>query len=73
MGLITMEYIKVVCKQCRPIYNIRYASCIKHSVRLRAYDVDLKITDNIVGQSLWKTGIVLLEKSGLGIFEQLEA
>jgi len=36
------------------------------------YEVDLKITDIVIGQNLWKTGNVLFKKPWLGIFEQLE-
>jgi len=36
------------------------------------YDVYFKISDNVLRQNLWRTGNVLFEKPGLGIFEQLE-
>lgn len=36
-----------------------------HSVRLCACDVNLKISDNVIWQNLWKTGNVLFVKPGL--------
>jgi len=41
-------------------------------VQLCAYDVNLKIADDVIGQNLWKTGNILFERPGPGIFEQLE-
>jgi len=50
---ITMEYTGVACKkQCIQYTTYNMHNACKHSVRLCAYNVNLKNTLNVIGQNL---------------------